>query len=339
MEAIMPVKLKTIYEKKRISRRLWPSLYLERNGKFELTGIEGVKTQADVDRVQEALRKEKTDHKTTKESLAKFGDLDPEKVPAALEELEEVKAQLATATKDGKVDEGAVQERIEAAVNRAVGPLQRDKKSLETQLANKDKVIAEKDGEVSTLQGSIKRSKIEGILRDNAIAAKVIPTAIDDAVMVGLNMFEEVEGKYVTKDGSGITPGLEPKEWYKDMQEKRPHWWPPSQGGGSRGGGAPLGRHADNPWSAAGWNITNQGKYITQHGEAKAAEAARSVGSKIGATKPPVQPKRLRPDFPQSGFILQPVTAPPMQIGGVLFDLKLPFAHIPLAHIALENGR
>lgn len=281
--------LKTIYEKQEDIPEGYEKLYRERNGKWELHGIEGVKTQADIDRVQEALRKEKTDHKVTKESLQKFGDLDPEKVPAALEELEEVKAQLATATKEGKVDEGAVQERIEAAVNRAVGPLQRDKKSLETQLANKDKTIAEKDGEVQTLQGSIKRNKIEGILRDNAIGAKVIATAIDDAVMVGLGMFEEVDGKYVTKDGVGVTPGLAPTEWYKDMQEKRPHWWPASVGGNSRGGGAPLGRHADNPWSPAGWNITAQGQYVKQHGIAKANEAAISVGSKVGDTKPPKQ--------------------------------------------------
>lgn len=287
----MPVKLKTIYEKQEEIPEGYGDLYIERNGKFEISGIEGVKTQADVDRVQEALRKEKGDHKVTKESLAKFGDLDPEKVPAALEELEEVKAQLATATKDGKVDEGAVQERIEAAVNRAVGPILRDKKAVETQLGLRDKVILEKDTEVNALKGSIKKTKIEGVLRDNAIAAKVLGTAIDDAVMVGIGMFEEIDGRYVTKDGVGVTPGLEPKEWYKDMQEKRPHWWPPSQGGGSRGAGAPMGRNADNPWSVAGWNITKQGQFVKTHGEAKAGEAAASVGSRIGATRPPVQDK------------------------------------------------
>lgn len=280
-------KLKTLYEKAEEIPQGYEDLYVERGGKFELTGIEGVKTQADVDRVTEALRKEKTDHKTTKDSLSKFGDLDPDVIPAALEELTEVKAQLATVTKDGKVDEGAVQERIEAAVNRAVGPLAREKQSLERQLTQKDKIIGEKDGEVNKLQGSIKMSKIEGMLRDNAIAAKVLPTAIDDAVMVGLNQFETVDGKTVTKDGVGVTPGLDAKEWFKDMQEKRPHWWPPSQGGGSRGGGAPLGRNADNPWSREGWNLTKQGAYVRQHGEAKAAEAAKSVGAQMGQTKPP----------------------------------------------------
>lgn len=282
----MPVKIKTIYEKKEDIPEAFVDLYVERGGKFELTGVEGVKTQADIDRVQEALRKEKTDHKAAKEALQKFGDLDPEKAAASIEELAEANARLAAITKDGTINEGAVQERIEAAVTRAVGPLQRDKKSLESQIALRDKTILEKDAEVGTLQGTMKRSRIEGLLRDTAIAGKVLPTAIDDAVMVGATMFEDIDGKLVTKDGVGVTPGLEPKEWIKDMQEKRPHWWPASVGGGSRGGAGPTGANAGNPWSPAGWNLTNQGKYIKEHGEAKAADAAKSVGSHVGATKP-----------------------------------------------------
>lgn len=283
----MPVKLKTVYDKKDEIPEGFGDLYIERNGKFEISGIEGIKTPADVERVQEALRKEKAEHKAAKEALAKWGELNPEEVPAKLEELAEVQAQLATLTKDGKIDEGAVQERIEAAIARAVGPLTRDKQALEREVDKQKKAVAEKDGTIGSLEAGIKRSKIEGQLRDHAIAAKVIPTAIDDAVMVGVSMFEEINGKYVTKDGVGVTPGLDAKEWYKDMQEKRPHWWPPSQGGGSRGGGAPTGRHAENPWSREGWNITAQGRYMTAHGPEKSATAAASVGSKVGATKPP----------------------------------------------------
>lgn len=283
-------KLKTIYEKAEEIPEGYSELYVERNGKFELTGIEGVKTQTDLDKLNEALRKERADHKASKDALAKWGDLNPDEIPAQLEELNEVKAQLATATKDGKINEGAVQERIEAAVTRAVGPLQRDKASLEKQLAAKDAAIKEKASEVENLHGTIKRNRLEGILRDTAIAAKILPTAIDDAVMVGINHFEQLEdGRIVTKDGVGLTPGLDPKEWAKDMQERRPHWWPPSVGGGARGGGAPLGRNAENPWSAEGWNVTKQGQYHRQFGEAKAAEAAKSVGSFIGATKPPAK--------------------------------------------------
>jgi hypothetical protein len=41
----------------------------------------------------------------------------------------------------------------------------------------------------------------------------------------------------------------------------------------------------DNPWGQ-NWNLTRQGQYIREHGEAKGAELAARVGSKIGATKP-----------------------------------------------------
>src|ERR1019366_4225584 len=162
----MPVKLKTIYEKQEDVPEGYGELYVERNGHFELTGIEGVKTPADIERVSEALRKEKLDHKTAKEALAKFGELDPEKAAAALEELTEVKAQLAAVAVNGKLDDAAIAERIEAAVGRAVGPLNRDKQSLEKQLGVKDKAIAEREAEVGNLQGNIKRSRLEGILRD-----------------------------------------------------------------------------------------------------------------------------------------------------------------------------
>ena len=42
----------------------------------------------------------------------------------------------------------------------------------------------------------------------------------------------------------------------------------------------------DNPWSAAGWNVTKQGALIKSLGIEKASQIAAAVGSKIGATKP-----------------------------------------------------
>lgn len=281
-------KLKAIYAKKEDIPEGFDELYSERNGQFELTQVEGVKTQADIDRVSEGLRKEKAEHKQTKEKLAAFGELDPATVPAQLEELAEVKAQLATVTKDGKVNQEAVQQQIDAAVNRAVGPLNRDNKALQAQLSAKDKALGERDTEIGGLKAGILTKEIEGTLRDAAIGEKVLSTAIDDAVLVGSRVFERTEsGAIVTRDGLGYTPGLTPKEWLKDMQEKRPHWWPASQGGGAGGGRGDPGTGKGNPWSKEAWNVTAQGAYVRQHGEAKAREAAERVGSALGATKPP----------------------------------------------------
>ena len=46
------------------------SLYTEKDGKWHLTGIKGMKTSDDVTKLQTSLRKERDDHKKTKDRLA-----------------------------------------------------------------------------------------------------------------------------------------------------------------------------------------------------------------------------------------------------------------------------
>lgn len=284
-------KLKTVYEKAEEIPAGYEELYVEKDGKFNLTGIEGVKTQADIDKLQEAARKEREATKAVKTQLDKFtaalGDVDPDTIPAKLEELNDANARLATLTAEGKIDETKMAERIDAAVTRAVGPVKRDLDAAQRQLIAEQKKTAEKETANAALQLSIKQERIRTTIRDAAIAAKVLPTAIDDAVLVGERMFDYTDdGKLITKNDAGVTPGLDPKEWAKDMMEKRPHWWPPSQGGGSRGGTGAQETGKGNPWSVDGWNVTEQGKKVRELGVAKAAEMAARVGSTVGATRP-----------------------------------------------------
>lgn len=281
----MPVKLKTIYEKIDEIPEGFADLYLERNGKMELTGVEGVKTQADLDRVNEALRKEREDHKGTKIKLNKFGDLNPDDdIIGKLAELDETKATLEAMTKDGKLDDKKITPLVDAAVRRITAPMEREKTQLQRDLDAARKVGDDAAKENAILKTSITQGNIERNIRDAAIGAKIAATAIEDAVMYGANVFEVMEdGRVLTKDVRGTTPGIEAKEWFKDMQEKRPHWWPTSVGGGARGGAGGTGR-SSNPWAAENWNITAQGAYARQHGEAKAREAAAAVGSSLGAT-------------------------------------------------------
>jgi hypothetical protein len=279
-------KLKTIYETAEEIPEGFADLFTERNGKFELTGIENVKTQGDVDRVAEALRKEKADHKATKESLVKFHGIDPETVNAQLEELESTKTQLETLTKGGALDEAKLEPIIEARVKRALGPVEREKTQLTRALeVSKNETVAART-EVDKLSGVLQSGTIERAIRDAAIAAKVISPAIEDAVMQGLSVLTAAEdGAIVTKDNvAGVTPGISAADWLKDMQDKRPHWWPVSQGGGSRGGSGGAVNRADNPWTKEGWNMTKQGQTVKTLGEAKAKAMAESVGSYIGAT-------------------------------------------------------
>ncbi len=281
-------KIKTIYESAEEIPEGYADLYVERNGKFELNGVEGVKTQADVDRVSEALRKEKTDHKATKDNLNKFHGIDPETVNASLEELDSVKSQLEAFSKEGKIDETKIEPIIEARVKRALGPVEREKQNLQRALDAAKAETANASAERDRLSGTIKQGAVERAIRDAATAAKVIAPAVEDAVLQGLSVLEVSEdGQIVTKDNlPGITPGIGPNDWLKDMQDKRPHWWPQSQGGGARGANGGLGARADNPWTKEGWNMTKQGQMVRTHGEAKAKAMAESVGSFIGATSP-----------------------------------------------------
>ncbi len=280
-------KLKVTYNTAEEIPEGFADLYTEKDGKFALTEVEGIKTQADIDKIQGGLRLERNDHKATKEKLAAFGDIDPATIPSQLEELTATKAQLDALTAAGGFDETKIEPIIEARVNRAVGPLQREKTQLQRDLDLARKGTAEKEVEVNSLKQTMVQRDVEGAIRSAATGAKVLPTAIDDAVMNGVRVFEVVEdGRILTRDipGSGITVGLTPAEWFKDMVDKRPHWWPISQGGGAQGGRPGGLTRSENPWSTEGWNLTRQGAYIRQNGEAKAAEIAAQVGSKIGAT-------------------------------------------------------
>ena len=281
-------KLKTIYDTIDDIPEQHRDLYIEKGGKFELTGIEGVKTQADIDRQTVALEKERKDHKAAREKLQKWGDLDPDKVPVQLEELTAAQAEIASLKASGKLEGQALTDRLEAAKAEAVGPVQRELKSVNARLQAKEKEAAEKDVALSTVKQEQKQERIRIALRDAAIAAKVIPTALDDAVLVGERMFEyNDDGKLITKPDAPVTAGLDPKTWAEAMKESRPHWWPASQGGGSGGGrGSTNLVGKDNPWSREGWNLTQQGQKIKELGPEKAAEMAARVGSKIGDVRP-----------------------------------------------------
>jgi hypothetical protein len=124
-------------------------------------------------------------------------------------------------------------------------------------------------------------------VRKARIAAKVIDSAEEDALLLAERMFEVSEdGRVTTRDGVGVTPGVEPDVWFTEMQAKRIHWWPPSEGGGARGGKGGNGV-GSNPWSTKNWNITAQMQYVTQHGEEKGRQMAELAGSSLGAIAPP----------------------------------------------------
>ena len=79
--------------------------YVEKNGKFELQ-VEGMKTDADLARVQAALTKERGDHKTVREQLTSFktvlGDRKVEDVLTQLDRIARERSVAGTCFSDGK---------------------------------------------------------------------------------------------------------------------------------------------------------------------------------------------------------------------------------------------
>ena len=88
----------------------------------------------------------------------------------------------------------------------------------------------------------------------------------------------------VTKDGIGVTPGIQPEAWFTDLQGTRKHWWGANIGGGgagNRGGN----NAAENPWSAENWNMTKQGVLVRENPQ-KAEQLAKLAGTTVGGKKP-----------------------------------------------------
>lgn len=248
------------------------SEYVQKGDKFELQ-VEGMKTEADVLRVQEALRKEKNDFTTFKTQFAPLAGKKVEEIVAALDRIPEL--ELAA---QGKLDDTKINDIVETRIKTRLGPVERERDQLKTTVAEKDKVI-------EGFQGEKKTRTIHDAVRKAATASKVVPEAIEDALILAERHFDVDEtGRVVTKDGIGVTPGIQPEAWFTDLQGTRKHWWGANIGGGgagNRGGN----NAAENPWSAENWNMTKQGVLVRENPQ-KAEQLAKLAGTTVGGKKP-----------------------------------------------------
>ena len=252
-------------------------LYSEREGKLFLTGVAGIKTQADVDRVQEALRKEREDHKEARNKLSAWSDLEPDEVRKKLDRYNELEV---LARGKSEEIESKLEELTEARVRTRLSPVERELNSLRAKHAEAEKMIAE-------FSAQARRRSIHDKIREQADKLKVRAEALPDVLLLAEAVFDVTEdGGVLTKENSfGINPGLSPDAWLADMQQARPHWWPTSSGGGANGG-AGSGSFGKNPWSADNWNMTEQAKVLRERGEEVAARLAQSAGTTLGGLRP-----------------------------------------------------
>lgn len=248
-------------------------LYTERNGKYEITGIEGMRTQGDIDRLQTALTKERTDHKAVRDKFSAFANMD---LPEVLQKLERF-PELEQAA-EGKLDEAKIEGIVSNRIKSRLGPIERERDQLKEQIVQKDQLII-------GYQTADTQRKISDKIREAATAAKILPEALDDALLLGERVFELTEdNRVVTKDNVGVTPGIDPTVWFSELQTRRPHWWGPSSGGGGGGSKIPGGGNV-NPFTHDGWNLTEQGRLVREN-RTRAEQLAKSAGTTIGGARP-----------------------------------------------------
>lgn len=179
------------------------------------------------------------------ETVSRFDGIDLEKIQALQKQLEgDEETQLLA---DGKVDE---------VFNRRFEKFRND---YESKLADANKKVAELEDAEGRSKARADKTIIEINLRRAAEVAGVLPSAIDDVVNRGVGSFtvdpdqtvvqRDSEGALVTIDGKNSTPEV----WMADLQEKAPHFWPPSKGGdlGGNDGGEGGGNNAVNQMAKA----------------------------------------------------------------------------------------
>jgi hypothetical protein len=254
--------------------------YVETDGVFTLD-VPGMKTQADFDNYATALKKRFTDAGA---DFARKNDagLSRDDVADLIETGLKKFAGAKPGDKNGKDDDqgGEVSARLHD-LERNVASLTTDNKKLKT----------ERDDAL----GKSRDTTIRNQLTQSANAAGATPEGVTNLVSLVEPDFEVTQdGSVVTKldAGRGVSPNQKPDDYFAAIARDKSFrmFWPASKGAGADGdgpggpgAGGELGK--DNPWSKAGWNLTNQGKLYTAN-KIEAERLMKAVGVELGAVVP-----------------------------------------------------
>lgn len=244
------------------------ALYTSKNGKFEFSGVEGMKTSADTDRLQTALNAERTISKNLKVSLEAWGDRRPEDVLPALEQIPELKilAEKGNLKKDEK--------EIEAIVNGRLAPLQQKLEAV----TRKEAELAAK---VSEYSAKDTRRTIYDSVRKYATETKALPESYGSEMGGLMLLAKEVftldsAGQVVVKEGApGMVHGTHIKDAFPEIQKGYGYLWPQSQGGGA-GGSTTTSSAGANPFK--GNDLTARTKFASENPPDKVAAAMSAAG-------------------------------------------------------------
>jgi hypothetical protein len=257
--------------------------YVETDGVFVLD-VPGMKTQQDFDNYATALKKRFTDAGA---DFARKNDAGLTRDDVA-ELIEAGLKKLAPGVKpDGKPN-GKGDDQISGDVSARLHDLERNVASL---TSDNKKLKTERDDALGKSRDTTIRNK----LTQAANSAGATPEGVGNLVSLIEPDFEIAQdGSVVTKleAGPGVSPNQKPDDYFAAIARDKSFrmFWPASKGAGADGdgpggpgAGGELGK--DNPWSKAGWNLTNQGKLYTAN-KIEAERLMKAVGVELGAVVP-----------------------------------------------------
>ena len=247
--------------------------YVEKDGKYVIQ-VEGMKPPEEFTKIQNSLNAARTEANGLKQRLGLLGDRKIEDVIPLLDRIPELEAAA-----EGKLDDDAINNIVEGRIKSKLAPVERERDQLRQQVGERDQTITQ-------FQQKDRDRQIRRQIRSAAKESGMREEAVEDALLLGERSFELLEdGQAVVREGSGFNQGLGPKDWLGDLQSKRPHWWPESEGGGAGGNRSGGGSFANNPFTAEHWNLTEQGK-IVRSDSARADQLAKAAGTTVGGGKP-----------------------------------------------------
>jgi hypothetical protein len=253
-------------------------LFEVRGDKVVFVGVEGMKTDTDVHKLQTALAKERDDHKAAKSTLKGLvGDRTAEETVALLDSVPEL---IAAVENSKKPDDERINSLVEARIRSRLTPVERERETLKTAKADYEQRIAkyEASDRMRAIQSTMLIAMRGG---SDGKGPKVLPVAEEDVLLAAERVMQiNEDGTVSTKDGA------DPVTWLYEVSSRKPHWYEPSGGGGAKGSSAVNGASfASNPWTKKHWNATNQGREIRADRN-RAEQMAKAAGSHIGATAP-----------------------------------------------------
>jgi hypothetical protein len=188
-------------------------LFTEKDGKMVFTGIEGVKTSEDVSKLEEALRKERSDHQASREKAKSDAE--------AVKDLES-KYELLKTQKGESQDSEELQ------------------KLFEIRLENKTKELTDANALLKSENETFKSKEAD--LRKSTELRKYFDGKIDKVFQPQVEklLFNELslqaDNSLMTSDGSEYGVGLNAEALVSKFAETNTHFAPRNSGGDAQGG-------------------------------------------------------------------------------------------------------